>query len=301
MMRALVVLAACSAPARPRQETLTPEIPAQISRDPLSEASLVADVTWLADPARAGRGSQSVEAQATARWIADELRAAGYEPFTQPIPSVPGQVNVIADHGAPDASGVIVMAHYDHVGVIGGKLHPGADDNASGVAVALAVARAIRKSPVAGRVMFVFTGAEEIGLDGAEAFAAAPAMPFDQIRALYNLDMVGRHFFASTVDQDATLAAVGLPGNPDVFAAASDAATAVGLNLIPVRPGLVKVLGEDRRSDDWIFRDHGVYAIHFSTGLNDQYHTPDDTLARLSRPQLVRVAKFLHRLVVATR
>lgn len=267
----------------------------------MSEASITAHIAWLVAPERAGRGSNSPEAQATARWIAGELRAAGYEPRTQPIPSVPGQVNVIADHGAPDLSGVIVMAHYDHLGVIGGKVHPGADDNASGVAVALAVARAIRQSPLRGRVMFVFTGAEEIGLDGAKAFAADPAMPFDQIRALYNLDMVGRHFFASTVDEDATLAAVGLPGNPEVFAAASDAATEAGLTLIPVRPGLIKILGEDRRSDDWILRDHGVYAIHFSTGLNDQYHTPDDTLANLSRPQLVRIATFLHRLVERTR
>ena len=261
----------------------------------------MADITWLVAPERAGRGSSTRDAQATARWIADELRAAGYEPRTQPIPSVPGQVNVIADLGAPDLSGVIVMAHYDHLGVIDGKVHPGADDNASGVAVALAVARAIRLSPQAGRVMFVFTGAEELGLDGAKAFAADPAMPFDQIRAVYNLDMVGRHFFASTVNEEATLAAVGLPGNPEVFAAASDAAAEAELRLIPVRPGLVKVLGEDRRSDDWILRDHGVYAIHFSTGLNDQYHTPDDTLANLSRPQLVRIAKFLHRLVVLTR
>jgi Zn-dependent M28 family amino/carboxypeptidase len=300
MMRALVVLAACSAPAQHREASPTQPAP-RIVLDPLSEASLVADLAWLVAPERAGRGSQTPEAQATARWIADELRAAGYEPRTQPIPSVPGQVNVIADHGSPDSSGVIVMAHYDHLGVIGGKIHPGADDNASGVAVALAVARAIRKSPTTGRVMFVFTGAEEIGLDGAKAFVADPAMPLDQIRAVYNLDMVGRHFFASTVDEDATLAAVGLPGNSDVFAAANDVATEVGLNLIPVRPGLVKILGEDRRSDDWILRDHGVYAIHFSTGLNDQYHTPDDTLARLSRPQLVRIAKFLHRLVVTTR
>ena len=261
----------------------------------------MADITWLVAPERAGRGSSTPDAQATARWIADELRAAGYEPRTQPIPSVPGQVNVIADLGAPDLSGVIVMAHYDHLGVIDGKVHPGADDNASGVAVALAVARAIRLAPLAGRVMFVFTGAEELGLDGAKAFAADPAMPFDQILAVYNLDMVVRHFYASTLNEDATLAAVGLPGNPEVFAAASDAAAEAELRLIPVRPGLVKVLGEDRRSDDWILRDHGVYAIHFSTGLNDQYHTPDDTLANLSRPQLVRIAKFLHRLVERTR
>ena len=65
-------------------------------------------------------------------------------------------------------------------------------------------------------------------------------------------------------------------------------------------PALVSLVGEDWRSDDWVFRQAGVPAAHFSTGLHDDYHKPTDTLDRLSRPQMLRIAKFLRGLVART-
>ncbi len=306
VLPALLVLAACgggeparSGPARP------PAPPAPAAVDPMSEASLVADLAWLTAPERAGRGSITAEARATARWITDQLRAAGYAPLEQPIPEAPGQVNVIAEHAAPAsisgrAPAVIVVAHYDHVGVIRGAIHPGADDNASGVAVALAVARDRRRRPASGRVVWLFTGAEELGLRGARAFVAAPTLPLDEVRAVYNLDMVGRNFLESTANLEAQLAAVGLSADPAVAEAAHEAAAEAELALLTVRPGLLEIVGEARRSDDWVFRDAGVHAVHFSSGVHDDYHTPRDTLARVSRPQVVRVARFLRALVDRT-
>ena len=49
-----------------------------------------------------------------------------------------------------------------------------------------------------------------------------------------------------------------------------------------------------------MFRDAGVHAVHFSTGLNDDYHSPRDTLDKVSRPQVVRIARFLRALVDRT-
>jgi len=279
----------------------------------MSEASLAADLAWLTAPERAGRGSRTADARATARWIAGELAAAGYAPIEQPIPEVPGQVNVIAELGGVDAAAssapaVLVVAHYDHLGVIGGAVHPGADDNASGVAVALAVARDLRRRPdpghstrrgigPGGRVLWLFTGAEELGLLGARAFAAAPTLPLAEVRAVYNLDMVGREIAADHAPQ---LAAVGLPGDAEVTAAALDAAGEAGLALAPVPVGLLRVGRQTHRSDDWAFRDAGVYAVHFSTGVGEDYHSPRDTLDKVSRPQLVRIARFLRGLVART-
>ncbi|MBS1122043.1 MAG: peptidase [Deltaproteobacteria bacterium] len=272
--------------------------------EPLSEASLVADLTWLTDPARAGRGSRSPEAQLTARWIAGELATAGFTPILQPIGDAPGQVNVIAQLGSPTADAVIVMAHYDHLGVIHGETYAGADDNASGVVVALAVARDLARTVGApglpGRVIFLFTGAEEIGLAGARAYVDAPTVPLHQIRAVYNLDMVGRNLFASAGNEEAKLAAVGLAEQPEIFDLATQSSSEAGLSLLPVRAGALQILGEARRSDDWIFRDHGVFAVDFSSGINDDYHRPTDTLDKVSRPQLVRMAKFLRLLVERT-
>ena len=273
----------------------------------MSEPSLAADLAWLTAPARAGRGSASPEARATARWLADQLRAAGYEPIEQPIPDVPGQVNVIAELAVPPQSPeraepaeIVVVAHYDHLGVKGGQLHPGADDNASGVAVALAVARDLQRRPlpvIATPDHFLFTGAEELGLRGARAFVAAPTVPLDRIGAVYNLDMVGREIAEGGPPQ---LAAVGLAADPDVAAAALDAGDEAGLAVALVPISLLRAASQTHRTDDWAFRDAGVFAIHLSTGLGDDYHSPRDTLDKLSVPQALRVARFLRGLDART-
>jgi hypothetical protein len=84
------------------------------------------------------------------------------------------------------------------------------------------------------------------------------------VRAVYNLDMVGRNLFESTANPQAQLAAVGLFADPAITEAAREAAGEARLALVAVRPRLLEVIGEARRSDDWVFRDAGVYAVHFS-------------------------------------
>jgi len=300
---ALLLLAACGGgraadpPPRPSVRDAAPLVVAPPAGDPLSEASLIADVEWLTAPERAGRGPES---EATARWLIDELTAAGYAPTTQPIDGFPGQVNVIASQGA-GATAVLVTAHHDHLGVLDGVIYPGADDNASGVAAALAVARDLgARRDVAGRVVFVFTGAEEPGLYGARAYVADPTVPLADTRVVLNLDMVGRRFFESAGGgAQAALGAVGLDPEDPMFAAASAAAEGAGLELLTVSPALVALVGEDWRSDDWVFRDAGVAAVHLSTGMHPDYHRPSDTVDHLDRAQLVRVARFLRDVVAA--
>lgn len=307
----LVALLGCAAcgneTPRPKVRATPPADAARVEAPPrtdaLSEASLAADLEWLTADARRGRGSASPEAIEVARWIAGELEQVGYTVTLQPIPAVEGQLNVLAVYGPRDdaARTVLVGAHYDHMGVVDGEVHPGADDNASGVAIALAVARDLAaRRDVDGRVVFAFFGAEEMGLYGAHAYVAKPLHPLDQTRAVFNLDMVGRKFFESTIGADATLGSVGLPDDSELLDAAETAAKDAGLELVAVSPALVALVGEDWRSDDWVFRDRGVPAVHFSTGLHDDYHKPTDTLDRLSRPQMLRIAEFLRALVAAT-
>jgi aminopeptidase N len=280
-----------------------PPPPPRTVGDPLGEASLMADIEWLTASPRRGRGAATADAQDVARWLVSELTQAGYSPQLQPIPAVEGQSNVIAIYGPRDdaAATIVVTAHYDHLGDVDGVVHPGADDNASGVAIALAVARdLIARRDVAGRVIFVFTGAEELGLYGARAYADHPSWPLARTRAVLNLDMVGRRFFEGTVDADATLGAVGLPDDSALFETASAVAHEAGLELVAVSPALLSLVGEDWRSDDWVFRDAGVAAVHLSTGLHGDYHKPSDTADRLSRPQMLRIARFLRALVART-
>jgi hypothetical protein len=126
-----------------------------------------------------------------------------------------------------------------------------------------------------------------------------PAVPLADTHVVLNLDMVGRRFFESAGGADATLGAVGVEADDPLFAAASAAALDAGLDLVTVSPALVALIGEDWRSDDWVFRDLGVPAVHLSTGLHPDYHQPTDTVDHLDRAQLARVAHFLRALVAA--
>ncbi|MCW5803853.1 MAG: M20/M25/M40 family metallo-hydrolase [Deltaproteobacteria bacterium] len=295
-MRTLILLGAVACGTSHRAPAPRPpdREPIAAPRDPMTEASLRADLQWLAAPERAGRGSRSDDAAATAAWIEAQLRAAGYAPTRQPIEALPGQVNVVAARGTGPAT--LVMAHYDHLG----PGFPGADDNASGVAAALAVARDLAHRPATGRVVFLFTGGEEVGLLGARAYAAAPTIPLPELRAVYNLDMVGRPFFGAAGDDDRELGGVGLPEHPDLADLAHDAAADAGLRLLVLRAGALTAVGQSGRSDDWVFRERGVPAVHFSTGLGDDYHRATDTLDKVSPTKLLRVARFVRGLVERT-
>ena len=89
---------------------------------------------------------------------------------------------------------VIVAAHFDHLGVRDGVLYPGADDNASGVAMMLEVARSLVESPEKPRrsVMFVGFDLEEVGLFGSRYFVEHPPVPLDKVALFVTADMIGR-------------------------------------------------------------------------------------------------------------
>ncbi len=295
----LAILAGCGRGAAP--VTAPPPAPPPAARvDHLAAAALLADVRWLADPARAGRGSRTDDAGATAAWLEQQLGRAGYTVTRVPIPDLPAQVDVVATYPgtAPRAPALLIVAHYDHLGIVAGAIHPGADDNASGVAVALGVARAlVAERRVARPITFVFTGGEELGLFGSRAYAAAPLRPLAETRAVVNLDMVGRRFFEQVVDRDAAIGAVGLGDDAALAAAAERAARRAGLAIVRVSPALLTAIGQGLSGDDWSFRRPGLPAVHFSTGLHDDYHAPTDTVAHIDPAQLARTAALVHALV----
>ncbi len=91
----------------------------------------------------------------------------------------------------PD-SFVVFTAHYDHLGEMGhGNIFPGANDNASGVALTLNLARYFQKNRPEYSVAFMFFTGEEIGLQGSRQYIEQPLFPLSQISMLVNLDMVG--------------------------------------------------------------------------------------------------------------
>ena len=91
---------------------------------------------------------------------------------------------------------IILGAHFDHVGVRNKKIYFGADDNASGTAVVLEIAKRLSKNrKFLGRsILIVFFGSEELGLIGSHYFVKAPPIKLKNIFTMVNIDMIGRPF-----------------------------------------------------------------------------------------------------------
>jgi len=198
----------------------------------IDSGEVLADVKILAAPAMQGRGVGTTGGKAAREYISRRFAALGLEPgfvrgFEQPfqfkssrgirfwrakfwqapVPvhgvNLAGLVRGTVD---PDHY-LVVSAHYDHLGLRDGKLYPGADDNASGVAAMLAAARWFRAHPPRHSILFVAFDGEEGGLRGARVFVDAPPVPLASMLVDVNFDMVSRN-----VDGEIFLA--GLFANP---------------------------------------------------------------------------------------
>ena len=264
---------------------------------------LRAEVFLLASPEFAGRRLDGGDK--TAAHLVQAFRELKLEPlfegdYLQPIPpSDPGRVqgrNVGARLIGADPSKrdewVIVSAHFDHLGVRNGVLYPGADDNASGVAMMLEVARAIVASKEKPRrsVMFIGFDLEEVGLYGSRYFVEHSPVPLSRIALFLTADMIGR--------------SLGGVCDPYVFVMGSEHAPALrpwlneAANQKPISLG---VLGSDvlllDRSDYGPFRARHIPYLFFSTGENPCYHTANDTPATLDYPKLEAISRLIHEVV----
>jgi hypothetical protein len=276
---------------------------------PLFDAErLKADVGWLADPAREGRGIGTRGLNDSAVYVAEAFRRIGLQPlraggsyfqeFTLPGPEgkpvpVRNVIGVLPGSNAAYAhQSVLISAHYDHLGFgwpdvhagDRGKLHPGADDNASGVAVLLELARTLADSHPERTIIFAaFTGEEE-GLVGSREFVrrasvADDAWPLRGVLADLNLDTVGR---------------LGT-GKLTVFGADSAREWPFIFNGITATTGIpISVVAKAvDASDHTAFVEAGVPAVQLFASTAADYHRPSDTAATIDVGGLVTVATAL--------
>jgi hypothetical protein len=289
--------APAAAAAHPKRSALA-ELPAVF--DP---AALRAHVEWLAAPEREGRGVGSAGLEAAADYIAALFAKAGLEPggsagWFQPFgvdvgsrgkPRTARNVIGVLPGTDPAFAGqsVIVSAHYDHLGRDGrgvrvaelGQVHPGADDNASGVAVLLELARAIAAQgrPPRTIVFAAFSGEEE-GLQGSRYFVAHPpeGLGLAGMRAVLNLDTVGR-LGAGELNVLATGTASEWV---HVFRGVSFTTG------VPIR----SIAGAAESSDQLSFIEKGIPGVQLFTQAHLDYHRPSDTANKVDIDGLVKVA-----------
>ena len=182
---------------------------------------------------------------------------------------------------------IVIGAHYDHVGLGGrfaadpehtGEIHNGADDNASGTASIIEIARAAAadRSRFPRSLVFVAFAGEERGLLGSAHYASEPTIPMTDTVVMLNLDMVGR--------SNGRVDVSGLDGSAILLNAIQEAALAAGgIEIRREGPGA-------GRSDDSSFLDRRVPALNFFTGFHPDYHRPTDDWNRIDASGTARVA-----------
>ncbi len=242
-------------------------------------------------PALRGLGVARLRASAAARLRAGApgplaLRASGQLEVTRQHAVMHNLIAALPDAQAPDAAPILLSAHYDGLGAgytrtsraQAKQVHPGADDNASGVAVMLEVARALRAHPARRPVWLVFTSGEELGALGARRVAHEVVGRWPEALVI-NADMLGRL-------RDDTLYVSGTPAPAQLSEAMAREAQAQGLRLSarPLRESL---------SDHIAYADVGLSTLHLTTGLHGDYHTPDDVAARVDAAGAARVAAWI--------
>jgi len=272
----------------------------------ISTPNLRAWVGALAAPALHGRRAGSDDSRRSARLIAEYLQHIGAQPargsdyclaFSRAGLHDQNVVGMIppTSPGSPDVSRpwLLLGAHYDALGVdAAGKIRPGADDNASGVAVLLEVARQLalarRKAdsgdPSSPGVVFVAFGAEEPGLYGSAAYVKQPPLPLERLSLLINVDMAGRLLAGN--------AGIGYQATGQLqtqtVRLVREAARAAGVGAVPMN------LGD--RSDNASFPPF-VPSVFFSTTIHADYHRPTDTAERVDYAQVTRAARLVLKLI----
>lgn len=191
---------------------------------------------------------------------------------------------------------VVVGAHYDHLGWGGegsGSLEPqqpaihnGADDNASGVAGLLEIARTLAARPPARTVLFAAFAAEEVGLLGSSHLVQNLPVPREQVAAMLNMDMIGRPKNGTRL----TVSGMGTAAEWPQLVEAINATHHLALSTDK---------GGFGASDHSSFYAAGVPVLFLFTGAHEDYHRPSDDAGRLDYPGMGRVVTFAADLVRA--
>jgi len=287
------------------------ELPGALGRDAEPAADAIRrDVAFLASDRLEGRGAGTPGYDSAAAYALRRFTSLGIPARLQPFrarsvllahagqPEGVATSNVIAVRAGSDPAlrgqYLVIGAHLDHLGrspasardpEAGRAVRNGADDNASGSAVVIELARRFARLPTRRSVVFALFGAEELGLLGSRHFVEEdPVVPLDSVVAMLNFDMVGRMrddrlivYGVATADE--------LPGMVERANAAD-----------PSGPLRISAQGDGfGASDHSSFYARGLPVLHFFTNVHEDYHRATDDAERLNVAGAVRVADLAER------
>ncbi len=280
-----------------------------------SEKNLRKHISYLASDKLKGRGTGTADERKAADYIAKQFKKIGLAPkgdqgtffhaFTFKKSSDPHgtiapdapQVNsrnvaAYLDNGA--AQTIIIGAHYDHLGLghdrnsleanPDGKIHNGADDNASGTAGVIELARYFAKNGVKEQHNFLFLcfSGEELGLIGSKKFTENPTVDLSTVNFMVNMDMIGR------LNPEKRLVVGGVGTAPDFVPAVERLKGNLSVKLDSAGIG---------PSDHTSFYLKNIPVLFFFTGQHSDYHKPSDDVDKVNFPGEVQVLDFAVRLI----
>ncbi len=289
--------------------------PREVVRPVVPPVLAIDDIKFLSDDRLAGRLTGSPGADTAAAYLARRFKAVGLQPaaggwfqrFTiardapvaqhahvaglkgsNVIGLLPGHDPVLRNEA------IIVGAHYDHLGLGGfgsldpdstGKVHNGADDNASGAAMLIQIASRLAVMPPARTVIFIAFSGEELGLLGSSYYVKQPIYPLSTTLAMINLDMVGRM-------RQKRLIVYGSQTAREFPALLDSLNWHAGLDL--------KAQGDGYGpSDQSSFYAAGRPVLHFFTDLHEDYHRTTDDWQKINVEGFDQVATFVTGVVTA--
>jgi hypothetical protein len=178
---------------------------------------------------------------------------------------------------------IIIGAHYDHIGRLDARepeqIAFGADDNASGTAALMEIARVLAKSPTKPKrsiLLIAFTGEEKGGM-GSQMYLDHPLRSLSGTKAMLNMDMIGRN----------DIRTIGVyASRPDYVDLSRGLASEVGMTINPLEEGHAE------SSDHAFFLEKGVPVVFYYDGGGDFAHKPADTWDQLSAKKMENVARL---------
>ena len=278
-----------------------------------NEKNLKKHITYLSSDALKGRLTGSKEEKVAADYLSKQLKSYGLQPytknnylqeFTYKVKTDPNDSlkvkentgrNVIAFLDNKASKTIIIGAHYDHLGMnehnhstkpnSKGEIHNGADDNASGVAGVLELARILSQNKTVEKANYIFAlfSGEEDGLIGSKKMAENIKNLYPNVSAMINMDMIGR---LETAKKELTVGGVGT--SPE-FSKMVEKNKPAGFNITLDESGVGP-------SDHTSFYLKDIPVLFFFTGTHSDYHKPSDDEEKINYYGVNAIVNYVARL-----
>ena len=274
-------------------------------------------IKFLASDKLKGRGTASQQELTAANYIAKNFKSCGLQPkgnissyyysfkFKKPKDArdtVGGEmisaIDVVGylDNGAENT--VVIGGHFDHLGMgmdhnsldanPEGKIHNGADDNASGTAGVIELARYFSENQRKEKFNFLFIcfSGEELGLFGSKKYCENPTIDFSKVNYMINMDMIGR-----LNDSTKKIIIYGVGTAPDWVPM---------IDKIPSNFSIKKDSAGIGPSDQTSFYLKNIPVLHFFTGQHADYHKPTDDINKINFAGEKKVLEYIVKIIEET-